>query len=84
MNVFKLSSKNDVISYHFIIFAWKRDEMLVEIAIAKHIDVVCGIMFRVFIAIIVNLLFSCEINCKYLHAKVEFIFGTNESMQVCT
>ena len=53
MTIFKLTStNNNIFSYDFILFARKRDETLVEIEIAKHAHIVCGILCDIFIVII--------------------------------
>ena len=48
----KLTSKNNLVGYYFILFVHKIDKILIEIAIVKHACVVCGIFIHVFIIII--------------------------------
>ena len=71
MTIFKLTSTNNIFSYDFILFALKRDETLVDIEIAKHAHIVCGILSYIFI-VIFFLICSCEMNHKLRHVLLSF------------
>ena len=44
MKIFKLINKNYTVSYDFILFVLKENEIILEIAIVKHAYVVCWII----------------------------------------